>query len=135
MRTKRYKHNQTHLKTAFISGPVTKLQVLIFICRLHTPIKRHPLQRWLGMSLNGWVTELVFGLKKNLQNAAVCSQSKKLQTYKIIRHQKHDFVIFNDPDFFLQDLYVFVHVHSFEQLLYLSLALKEAEVCISYYIH
>lgn len=63
------------------------------------------------------------------------TQSERLQTYKIIHHQKLNFVILSNSVFFLQDLYVFVHVHSLDQLLYLLMALEEAELCMSYYIH
>lgn len=59
----------------------------------------------------------------------------KLQTYKIINHQKLSFVILGcDTVLLHQGLYVFIHVHPLGRLLYLSLALEEAEVCLSYNI-
>lgn len=94
-----------------------------------TPCRDDWVCLWMGESLNESLA-----CRKTFHNAAADSQSKKLQTYKIIRHQKLDFVVFScDSVFFLQDLYVFVHVHPLHQLYYLCLALEEAEVGISYY--
>lgn len=74
------------------------------------------------------------GESLHLWPAHKLSQRKKLQTYKIISHQKLCFVIFScDAVFLHQGLYVFIHVHPLDCLFYLPLALEVAG--ISYNIH
>lgn len=55
----------------------------------------------------------------------------KGMSYEIISHQKLCFVLCGcDAVFLYHSLYVFIHVHPLDRLLYLSLALQAADECI-----
>lgn len=114
-----------------MSGAVTKWEISA-ACTL--PLKKTPpcrddwVRLWMGESLN----EPVACRQASLQILT----EKKMQTYKIISHQKLSCVIFScDAVFLHQGLYVFIHVHPLDCLFYLSLALEVAEVHIRCNIH
>ncbi len=113
-----------------MSGSDTKWQVHIYSRGLHTPIAKTP-----PAEMTGYVFEWVSHWMSLWPAEQIHRATKKLQTYKIISHQKLGFVILGcDAVFLHHGLYVFIHVHPLGRLLYLSLALEVAEVWLSYNI-
>lgn len=102
----------------------------LYICGTNPPIKDTPC-RDDSVCLNGRVCGLQSSLSPD-------SQSRKVQAYKIISHQKLCLVVFSHDVVFLhQGLHVFVHVHPLDCLFYLLLALETAEgyIYLCYNIH